>query len=333
MTMHRVMVLDAVHPLLPQRLEASGLCEVLDYSAASREEILNALMASDVPVHGLVVRSRMNLDATVLSQAVNLHWIARAGSGYDGIDTHYTASNNIVLFHASEGNRLAVAEHVIAMMLAWSNHLRQGHAQIQQGIWDRESNRGRQLSGTTVGLIGYGHNGSQTARLLAALGCKVLVYDKFLQGYTPAGQEFIVESTMEDLFDQAQMLTLHTPLTELTRNLVQWDFLKRFLRLRLLVNAARGAMVHLPDLLRAIDHNLLEGACLDTLPVEDPREWDPETMKRILTHPRILLSPHVAGWTVESYEAISVVLAYKILAHLQSEEVGDGRQCPKSLSA
>lgn len=322
MNLQRIMIMDEVHPWLPQQLEESGFCEVLDYSKASHQEILERLNQHEKPVHGLVVRSKMNLDAKVLACATGLQWIARAGSGHDGIDVKYAENHNIILIHSSEGNRLAVAEHVIAMILAWLNRLVSGHQQVQQGIWDREENRGSQLSGTTVGLIGYGHNGSQTARLLAALGCKVLVYDKYLQHYAPSESSLILESTMDEIYQEARILTLHTPLTELTRNLVQWDFLGRFRQLRLLVNAARGPMVHLPDLLRALDLKLLEGACLDTLPIEDPQRWDRETMKQVLAHPRVLLSPHVAGWTVESYRSISEVLAHKILAHLHKQSLG-----------
>lgn len=168
-----------------------------------------------------------------------------------------------------------------------------------------------------MGLIGYGHNGSQTARLLAALGCKVLVYDKYLQEYAPPGQDLIVESTMEDLFREAQLLTLHIPLTGLTRDLVNLEFLKSFQRLRLLVNAARGPLVHLTDLIHALEHKLLDGACLDTLPVENPQHWDRESMRQLLNHPKVIISPHVAGWTVESYQSISEVLAHKIITHLQ----------------
>lgn len=317
----RVMIIDEVHASLPILLEESGLCEILDYSTATPAEILERLAQPESRIQGLVVRSKINLDAATLSMASGLDWIARAGSGQDGIDTDYAHSNNITLIHASEGNRLAVAEHVIAMILAWLNRLLPAHQQIQQGIWDREGNRGVQLSGTTVGLIGYGHNGSQTARLLAALGCKVLVYDLYLKGYASSESGLIVESTMDDIYREAQILTFHVPLTDLTRNLVQWNYLSQFRQLRLLVNAARGSIVNLPDLLRALDQNLLKGACLDTLPVEDPQRWEQTTMNRLLNHPGILLSPHVAGWTVESYKSISEILANKILTHLHHPNI------------
>lgn len=142
MDIQRIMILDAVHPLLPERLQESGLCEVLDGSDADPEEILEALGRTDLPVHGLVVRSKMKLNAAALSRAVNLRWIARAGSGCDGIDTDFASKNNIALIHASEGNRLAVAEHVLAMILAWLNRLNQGNQEIREGLWDREGKQG-----------------------------------------------------------------------------------------------------------------------------------------------------------------------------------------------
>jgi len=330
MNIHRVMILDAVHPLLPESLQESGLCEVLDWSEAEPSAILEALGRSDFPVHGLIIRSKMNLDSSVLACAKNLRWIARAGSGCDGIDSDFATKNNIALLHASEGNRLAVAEHVVAMMLGWLNRLNQGNQEIRQGIWNREGNRGDQLAGSVVGLIGYGHNGSQTARLLAALGCKVLVYDKYRQGFAPPDQPLVLESTMDEIYQEAQILTLHAPLTDLTRNLVDKNFLQRFDRLRLLVNAARGSMVNLPDLVQALEQHILEGACLDTLPIENPQRWDSEGMQRLLAHPRVLVSPHVAGWTVESYQAISEVLADKIIAHLQQSKKPANEAAPNA---
>lgn len=319
MNIQRVMILDEVHPCLESQLLETGLFEILDYAKAGPEEIIQRLASTENPVHGLVVRSKLKLDAQILKSAKTLQWIARAGSGQDGIDVEFAQHRNITLIHASEGNRLAVAEHVTAMILAWLNRLVSGHQQIHEGIWDREGNRGNQLASTTVGLIGYGHNGSQTARILAALGCKVLVYDKYRSDYIPDDSGLILESTMDQIYQEAQILTLHIPLAEDTRNLVDWDFLTRFRRLRLLVNAARGPIVSLPDLVLALDRNLLEGACLDTLPIEDPQAWDRETMSGILAHPRLLLSPHVAGWTVESYRGISEVLVQKILAHLKEQ--------------
>ncbi len=316
------MILDEVHPWLQEKLLENDFCEILDYAKAGHEEIIGRLCQTEKPVHGLVVRSKMKLDEQVLDGAKALQWIARAGSGQDGIDTEFTQKNNITLIHASEGNCLAVAEHVTGMILAWLNRLVSGHHQIQQGIWDREGNRGLQLAGTTVGLIGYGHNGSQTARLLAALGCKVLVYDKYLHDYAPSDLPQVLESNMDEIYQEAQILTLHAPLTDDTRNLVQRDYLARFRRLKLLVNAARGPIVHMPDLLLALDQHHLEGACLDTLPIEDPQRWDQEIMNKILAHPRIIISPHVAGWTCESYRDISEVLAQKILAHLKQHDPG-----------
>ncbi|NDC73118.1 MAG: phosphoglycerate dehydrogenase, partial [Sphingobacteriia bacterium] len=183
MNIQRVMILDEVHTCLESRLLEAGSFEILDYAKAGPEEIIQRLASTENPVHGLVVRSKLKLDAQILNGAKTLQWIARAGSGQDGIDVEFAQRNNITLIHASEGNRLAVAEHVTAMILAWLNRLVSGHQQIHEGIWDREGNRGVQLAGTTVGLIGYGHNGSQTARILAALGCKVLVYDKYRSDY------------------------------------------------------------------------------------------------------------------------------------------------------
>jgi D-3-phosphoglycerate dehydrogenase len=311
------MILDEVHSCLQEKLLESGFFEILDYAKSGRDDIIQRLTSTEKPVHGLVVRSKLKLDSKILNGAKTLQWIARAGSGQDGIDVEFAQKNNITLIHASEGNRLAVAEHVTAMILAWFNRLVPGHQQIQDRVWDREGTRGLQLAGTTVGLIGYGHNGSQTARILAALGCRVLVYEKYRQNFIPGDSGPILETTMDQIRQEAEVLTLHIPLAEDTYNLVRLEFLAGFRRLRLLVNAARGPIVSLPDLIIALDQNLLQGACLDTLPIEDPQTWDQETMNKILAHPGLILSPHVAGWTVESYRGISEVLAHKIITHHQ----------------
>jgi D-3-phosphoglycerate dehydrogenase len=335
-----VLVVDEVHPLLFQRLSAVEGIEVEYVPESSPEQVVERLNASVRPVFGLVLRSKLSLNADVLSRSPGLRFIARAGSGTDGIDVEFAKARNITCIHASEGNRLAVAEHVLGMILAWKNRLVRGDLSVREGRWDREGHRGLELAGTVVGLLGYGNNGSQTARLLVAMGCQVLVYDRYKSGFAtvwhanhPAWTKALAplswqhdavgalwECSLQDLQAHAQILSLHLPLMPETKGWINRDFLGACPNLHLLVNAARGPLVHLPDLLAALDQGALQGACLDTLPVEDPHVWDVPTMNRLFAKPSVLLTPHVGGWTHESYLRISEVLADKIMLYLQEHD-------------
>ncbi|MFN3528566.1 MAG: NAD(P)-dependent oxidoreductase [Bacteroidia bacterium] len=302
----RLLIVDDVHELLLKKLAVVPGLE-LDYRPfLAPSEVIEALKTA----HGLVIRSKIQLSGQVLAMAAGLRFIARAGAGMDNIDEGAARELGIRLFNAPEGNRQAVAEHVLAMLLMLFNQLRQADAQVRQGIWEREANRGLELSGKTVGIIGYGHNGSATAELLAAVGCKVLAYDKYKTGF---GNAQVHESRMERLFEEADILSLHIPLTSETRGMINSAFLGAFAKPIRLVNAARGEIVVLSDLAAALDNGQVQGVCLDVLENEKPENWNPVIMNRLFAHPHVVFSPHVAGWTVESYRKISEVLANKLL--------------------
>jgi len=271
----------------------------------SAPEVLNQL----VECHGLLMRNKIRLDADLLSGLPRLRLVARAGAGLDNIDQDAAHARGITLIHAGEGNRLAVAEHVVGMLLGLFNRIPQSDAQVRSGVWDRMGNRGRQLSGLTVGIIGYGNNGSATAALLSGLGCRVLAYDKYVHGFSDRG---VFECSLEVLQQQADILSLHVPLSPETRGWVDAAFLKSCSRQPVLVNAARGEIVVLEDVVAALESGMLWGACFDVLPVEDPRNWNSTLMGNLFAHPNVVVSPHTAGWSVESYQAISEILAAKI---------------------
>lgn len=303
----RILFIDDVHPALTERLALVAGVEI-DYRPNIKAEEVPAALRT---AHGLVVRSKVFLDAQLLAAAPKLQFIARAGAGMDNIDEAVARSLGIRLFNAPEGNRQAVAEHVVGMLLTLFNKLREADAAVRAGTWDREAHRGLELQGKTVGLIGYGNNGQSTARLLYAFGCKVLAYDKFKTGFSDA---FVKEASLEQLFEKAEILSLHLPLTGESRGMVNANFLGAFERLQWLVNASRGEIVVLADLADALETGQLKGACLDVLENEKPNQWNGLLMQRLFAQPKVLFSPHVGGWSVESYRKISEVLADKLLA-------------------
>lgn len=303
----RILCIDDVHPALTEPLAAvPGV--TIDYQPNIQpDEVPAALREAD----GVVVRSKVFMDAALLAAAPRLRFIARAGAGMDNIDEAAARSLGIKLYNAPEGNRQAVAEHVVGMLLSLFNRLREADASVRAGKWEREQHRGLELQGRTVGLIGYGNNGKATAKLLAAFGCKVLAYDKYISGF---GDAQVREVSLEQLFEQAEILSLHLPLTSESRGMVNAGFLAAFERLQYVVNAARGEILVLADLLEALEHQKLQGACLDVLESEKPAQWNQELMARLFSQEKVVLSPHVAGWSVESYRKISEVLADKLLA-------------------
>jgi D-3-phosphoglycerate dehydrogenase len=219
---------------------------------------------------------------------------------------------NIALFNAPEGNRVAVAEHALGMLLCLFNKLHLADRQVRGGTWDREGNRGVELMGKTVGIIGYGNTGREFARRVNAFGCPVLAYDKYQQGY---GDPFAEESTLEAIYEQADVLSLHVPLTPETLGWVDENFLGRFRKEIYLVNTARGEIVPLAGLMAALESGKVHGACLDVLENEKLATLNPTqraAFDALAASDRVLLTPHVAGWTHESYRKINLVLVEKI---------------------
>jgi D-3-phosphoglycerate dehydrogenase len=302
----RILIVDDVHPVLLQRLGALPQL-ALDY----QPDIAPEAIATVLPAYqGLVIRTKIQITGTILAACTDLRFIARAGAGLDNIDEGAAQQLGIKLYNAPEGNRQAVAEHVAGMLLTVFNKLREADAAVRSGRWERELHRGIELMGKTVGIIGYGNNGAATARVLQGIGCEVLAYDKYKRGF---GSEGVKEVPLEALFERADILSLHVPLTKESRGMVNASFLGAFQKPLVLVNAARGEIVQLEAVVAALEAGQLTGACLDVLENEKPQQWDQNLMQQLFAHPRVLLSPHVAGWTVESYRKISEVLADKLV--------------------
>lgn len=302
----RVLIVDDVHPVLLQRLGTVPQLE-LDYQPDIAPEAIAAVLPA---YQGLVIRTKIQITGALLAACSSLRFIARAGAGLDNIDEGAAQQLGIELYNAPEGNRQAVAEHVAGMLLTLFNKLREADAAVRSGRWERELHRGIELMGKTVGIIGYGNNGAATARVLQGIGCEVLAYDKYKRGF---GADGVKEVALEALFERADILSLHVPLTKESRGMVNASFLGAFQKPLVLVNAARGEIVQLEAVVAALEAGQLTGACLDVLENEKPQQWDQHLMQKLFAHPRLLLSPHVAGWTVESYRKISEVLADKLV--------------------
>jgi D-3-phosphoglycerate dehydrogenase len=308
----KIAFLDVVHPILEQRLSEKGF-ECIDYTTTSIDEI----RANRPLFNGIVIRSRFPLDHSFLSACKTLKFIARSGAGLENIDIEYCKQNNIALFNAPEGNRNAVAEHALGMLLALFNNLINGDQEVRQGIWNREHNRGIELDGKTVGIIGYGNNGSQFAKKLRGFDVKVLAYDKYKSNF---GNDFVEETDMNTLFNEADVISFHIPQTKETLYMVDDHYLNQFKKPIYLINLSRGKIIKTKSLLNALDTHKVLGACLDVLEFEKSSFEDmfdsnklSHDFKKLIESEKVILSPHVGGWTKESYFKLSDVLADKIL--------------------
>lgn len=311
--MKRVYFVDTVHPILADRLIEAGY-SCIDVSTQSHSDLKTTL--SDA--YGIVVRSRFAMNEDLLAGAPLLKFIARSGAGMENIDVKWCEQSGIVLHNAPEGNRNAVAEQALGMLLALMNKLHTADREVRNGLWEREANRGYELEGKTVGILGYGNNGAAFARKLQGFDVKVLAYDKFKSGFENA---FVREVTMQDIFNHADVLSLHIPQDESTLRLINADFINKMQKPFWLLNLSRGKIVCTQDVLNAIDARKIMGAALDVLEFESSsfEQWlNPANatpvLQRLLKHPKVMLTPHVGGWTHESYFKLSNVLANKILA-------------------
>lgn len=308
----KILFIDSNHPVLHETLMNAGHTCDLNYHW-TKEEIIANIHLYD----GVVIRSRIKLTKELIDKAVRLKFIARAGAGMENIDVAYAESKGIACLHAPEGNKDAVAEHALGMLLSLFNNLCRANKEVREGKWIREGNRGVELMGKTVGIIGYGNMGSAFAERLRGFGVTVLVYDKYKNGF---GNEFIIESSLQDLFEKADVLSLHTPLTDETEYLLNDAFIQSFKKKIYIINTARGKCLNTADLVKNLRSGKVLGACIDVLEYEAvsfeniDSSSTPEAFKQLIECENVLLSSHIAGWTHESNEKIAKVLAGKILA-------------------
>ena len=307
MTRKDVLITDYVHPVLLEGLHSMGF-NTTYAPEMSRQEMERALAG----YKGVVVNTRCALDRNAIFSAQGLRWIARLGSGLDIIDLDAAREKAVDVLSAPEGNAQAVAEHAMGMLLGLANKLISADRNVREGGWMREAHRGWEIAGKTIGIIGHGHNGSAFGRLWKGWNVKVLAYDKYLSNYAPQGVE---ETTLEKLKAEADILSLHIPLTEETREMINAEFIEACKPGFILINTSRGKNVNLSDVCRALQSGQIGGACLDVFPTEPPGHSQGETLRAFETicgMDNVVLSPHVAGWTVESRRKIAEVLLEKI---------------------
>ncbi|MGB0891669.1 MAG: 2-hydroxyacid dehydrogenase [Flavobacteriaceae bacterium] len=308
----KILHLDSNHPLLLNQLKDLGFKNHEDYSS-SKDEIEAKIHQYD----GIIIRSRFTIDKQFLDKATNLKFIGRVGAGLENIDCEYAEKKSIYLISAPEGNRNAVGEHSLAMLLSLFNKLNKADNEVRNGKWLREENRGIELDGKTVGLIGYGNMGKSFAKKLRGFDVEVLCYD-----IKPnVEDENCKQVSLKELQQKADVLSLHTPQTELTMNMVNSKFINQFKKSFWLINTARGKSVVTEDLVTALKSGRVLGAGLDVLEYEKKSFENlftgnemPEAFKYLINANNVLLSPHVAGWTVKSKEKLAQTIVDKIKA-------------------
>ncbi|MCB2209036.1 MAG: hydroxyacid dehydrogenase [Bacteroidetes bacterium] len=306
----KVLFIDTAHPILMLELEKDGFqCDAFpDYGRDDYKKIIKDYT-------GVIIRSKVKLDADFLARASSLKFIGRVGAGMENIDLDYAHQKGIVCINAPEGNRDAVGEQAIGMLLSLMNNLLVADQEVRKGKWEREQNRGYELGGKTIGIIGYGNTGSAFAKKLSGFDMRVLAYDKYKSDYS---NEFVKESNMATLYESCDVLSLHVPLTNETYYLVDHEYLNRFKKPIYVVNTSRGKVVHTKDLVANLENGKVIGACLDVLEYEglsfeslDP-DIIPETFHKLIAMKNVILSPHIAGWTHESNYKLAMTIVKKV---------------------
>jgi D-3-phosphoglycerate dehydrogenase / 2-oxoglutarate reductase len=301
------LIVDDMHPTIFSFLEKAGIAVRYEPTLA-KEEVLGIIHEYE----GIIVRSKLKLDKEFFSKATKLQFIGRAGSGKDNIDVAEAERRNITILNAPEGNRDAVAEHALGMLLCLLNKLLVANEQVKHKIWKREANRGVELGHQTVGIIGYGNTGRAMSKRLLGFGCKVLAYD--IRGIVEPEAEVLAVG-LEELQKEAQIITVHIPLDQRNKYYIGKDFFEQLAHPIWLINTSRGEVLNTQDLIEALKSGKVLGAGLDVLENEKLAtytEAENKLFEELAAFPQVMMSPHVAGWTHESYVKISVVLGEKI---------------------
>ena len=314
--MRRILIADNTHPVLEEKLKAQGF-EV----SVEPDHDYNSLIAAAQDAVGIVVRSKVEIDRHFIDAVPSLRFIGRVGAGMETIDTAYAEEKGVCCLNSPEGNRDAVGEHAVGMLLCLLNNIARSDAEVRQGIWRREANRGHELGALTVGIIGLSNMGRAFAQRLRGFGCRIVAYDK----YKPSGHapEWVEEVSLEELQRVADVVSLHVPLTPETRHYIGSAFIEAMAKPFYLVNTSRGAVVDTRAVAEALQSGRLLGAALDVLEYENMQSDSlgavPNEVQQLMQSPRTVLTPHVAGWTVESKRKLASVLADKIIELLGGE--------------
>ncbi len=299
--MARVLIADRTHEVLEQKLREAG-CEVRVEPDHDYESLVQAAQGCD----GLVVRSKVVIDKEFIDRVPSLRCIGRVGAGMETIDVDYAESRGIRCLNSPEGNCDAVGEHAVGLLLALLDNIARADAEVRRGLWQREANRGYELGPLTVGIIGYGNMGQAFAKRLSGFGCRIVIYDKYKH-----------MGTLEEVQREADVVSFHVPLTDETRHYLDAAFIADMAKPFFVVNTARGAVVDTEALVQGLESGKVRGAALDVLEYENMQADSlgdvPEALRCLMESKRTVLTPHVAGWTVESKYKLAAVLADKII--------------------
>ena len=313
----KILHLDENHALLIEQLDLLGFTNDTDYTS-SKQAIEGMISEYD----GLIIRSRFKIDKTFLNCAKNLKFIGRVGAGLENIDCDYATQKGVKLIAAPEGNSNAVGEHSLAMLLALFNKLNKADSEVRRGLWQREENRGLELDGKTIGLIGYGNMGNAFSKKLRGFDVEVLCYDI----KSDVGNDNATQVSLQELQEKVDVLSLHTPETPLTINMVDASFIAGFKKSFWLINTARGKSVVTKDLVNALKSGKILGAGLDVLEYEKSSFENlftskiPEAFTYLMASENVILTPHVAGWTIESKEKLAQTIVDKIIKEFESND-------------
>lgn len=310
----KVLLIDTTHPILEEMLSQNGI-ELIDGTHWDVSEILNQLHSFE----GVVVRSRIPIDETFFEHATSLKCIGRFGAGLENINLSVAAKHKVECFNVPEGNRQAVAEHTLALILNLLNHIRRADREVREGVWRRHENTGMELSGKTVGIIGLGNMGQAFARVLSGFNVEIIAYDPYIQ---PWPNDDVTSVPLEELRSRADIVSIHTPLTDETKGWIDLDFLSKLKPGALVINTARGPILKIEDLLTSIESGHIRGAGLDVLEFESSAfklqlEGNP-VFQKLIESDKVILTPHIGGWTKEAFEKMGRFLAEKMIRTLNS---------------
>ena len=304
----RIVLLDDFSPIINQTL-SNWNWQVINGQNWTLEDFKKH--ASEI--EGIIIRSKFPLDKDLLTMTKKLKFIARPGSGLENIDLKYCKENNIEVFRSPEGNRDALAEHTLGMLLCLKNHLNIVDDEVRNDIWERERNRGTELKGKVMAIIGYGHMGKAFAQRLTGFEMEVIAYDKYISGF---GNKNVKEVNLEEIFQRADFVSLHTPLSNETIGMMNSSFFNKFKNPFIVINTARGKSLVIEDLIDSLDSKKIIGACLDVLDIESSNfslnKTKIKSFEKLKKFNNVVLSPHIAGWSYESKEKMAKVILEKI---------------------